>query len=510
MSTLWQIDFAGDRRTLKDWGLGAARVTFRSFAPDDFTAERADAAFDAAPLFGYDSQITLYRGAVTWFKGRVARAPAEADGVKERQVVRALGPWDELNRITYEQTRNHYADPNGSPTSKQTSAVILFQDINGASVNLAAQVVAAMQFGITAGAGVQLGTIEPAFIVPWEEATDVSPATVALRGFRWCPDAATRIDYATTPPTLHIRRRAALTATALALADCELARISSMPDLVADGVKIYFKRIRTRTNGSRVVSFEEQVAGATSGLKRLVFTVKLDDEAEAVPAGLAANFLSTISTLGYEGELTHRASECAGIIRPGHVLNLTGGAAAWTTMAALVQEVQEDIDTGATVVRFGPPDALGFRDWFALYQAGRNTRPNSGDTAARLNALPPSLGSTTTPHPFRVFVAVGLGVVEFGTVNNVVPTYLGNPLGATTSFTLASGVPTYVWLKVSVNTSGVITAIIMEKGTALPATPADASAGYCLIAIVQTDGSVLQSLNRSVWHNLFYRSHIFF
>lgn len=99
------------------------------------------------------------------------------------------------------------------------------------------------------------------------------------------------------------------------------------------------------------------VATSTFTLNQILAT------GEIYPAGLAQAIYNTLSTLQYN--FTHEILESpfATVIKPGkHCLNLSGGAAAWTTMNAMVQSVEMElmfspaagITTARTTVHCGP------------------------------------------------------------------------------------------------------------------------------------------------------------
>jgi hypothetical protein len=94
---------------------------------------------------------------------------------------------------------------------------------------------------------------------------------------------------------------------------------------------------------------------------------------EPVPMGLAKFIYDAISVLQFEGSFTLQEADVSGSLSVGNLFNLTGGAnAEWATMAALVQEITENIDTGATRVQFGPPRNLSAGDLVDLLRVNRS------------------------------------------------------------------------------------------------------------------------------------------
>lgn len=83
------------------------------------------------------------------------------------------------------------------------------------------------------------------------------------------------------------------------------------------------------------------------------------DLAEPVPTALADALYAAWSRLWFDGQAAFIEDECATGLHPGHKLNLTGGLAEWETMDAPVQQVIEQVDSGATTIVFGFPGHLG-------------------------------------------------------------------------------------------------------------------------------------------------------
>lgn len=93
---------------------------------------------------------------------------------------------------------------------------------------------------------------------------------------------------------------------------------------------------------------------------------------EPLPESLAADFYAAASLTQYEGVVRVREQEClAGRALIGGALNVTGGLAAWASMAAAVTSVTERFDSGSTEIAFGPQAHLGPQDLIELIRAGR-------------------------------------------------------------------------------------------------------------------------------------------
>lgn len=93
--------------------------------------------------------------------------------------------------------------------------------------------------------------------------------------------------------------------------------------------------------------------------------------AEPAPQGLAQALYEGLSVLHYEGMIGLGEEECSGLVGVHTLLNLTGGRAEWATMNAQVIEVTEDIVTGKTKVRTGPPRQLSGSERLDMIRANR-------------------------------------------------------------------------------------------------------------------------------------------
>jgi len=114
-----------------------------------------------------------------------------------------------------------------------------------------------------------------------------------------------------------------------------------------------------------------------SPLARTFTQVTSFTEAEPVPVGVAAAYYDATSVLHYEGNYTLIEKECSGGCSVGKRLNLTGGPAEWEAMNAMIVSISEQLGTGTTQVRFGPPGHLGPQDFIELMRVQRNRKLTS-------------------------------------------------------------------------------------------------------------------------------------
>ncbi|MDR0590797.1 MAG: hypothetical protein LBG09_03035 [Puniceicoccales bacterium] len=91
---------------------------------------------------------------------------------------------------------------------------------------------------------------------------------------------------------------------------------------------------------------------------------------ETVPDNLAAHIYEGVSVLQYEGKIVYVRAEVGGDFL-GKAINVTGGRLEWESMGAVVQSVEEHLDTGKAVIILGPAKHLGPDDLSELTKSNR-------------------------------------------------------------------------------------------------------------------------------------------
>lgn len=134
----------------------------------------------------------------------------------------------------------------------------------------------------------------------------------------------------------------------------------------------------TKKEGAQVVVVEDRpvthTVTATDATEKTYKTLQSVDSGESVPEGVAAALWAEWSTLHCEGGFTIMEGECSGTYAPGKALNITGGQAAWATMAAMISRTVEHIDSGTTTVVFGPARTVDVDTIVSFFRKTRNRR----------------------------------------------------------------------------------------------------------------------------------------
>jgi hypothetical protein len=92
--------------------------------------------------------------------------------------------------------------------------------------------------------------------------------------------------------------------------------------------------------------------------------------AEEIPPNLAEQIYDAVHPLHYDGRIVVVGAE-ATVDLFGKTMNIVGGQPDWSSMNAVVQEVNEHLDSGKISVKFGPAKHLGAADLTELTRSGR-------------------------------------------------------------------------------------------------------------------------------------------
>jgi hypothetical protein len=132
-------------------------------------------------------------------------------------------------------------------------------------------------------------------------------------------------------------------------------------------------------------------------------------------AGIAQSIWTDLNAVPWSGRVRIIAAEADFSIGVGNVLNLTGGNAAWETMAALVQGVYVDIPSGATELELGPNPHMSAGQIVELLRVNRTrvlTSYRAGWSTGRLGGgvsdLPdgmPAENTTEAPKRYEQLLA---------------------------------------------------------------------------------------------------------
>ncbi|MEI6166017.1 MAG: hypothetical protein WCS52_02375 [bacterium] len=104
---------------------------------------------------------------------------------------------------------------------------------------------------------------------------------------------------------------------------------------------------------------------------------------DEVIKGLAKYIYETLNANHFRGSVSIAEEEVTGSIGLGNRLLITGGKTEWSSMSAVIQRIQSNLDSGITTIQVGPPQHLSANDMIELRRANRS-RKNCQDADARI------------------------------------------------------------------------------------------------------------------------------
>ena len=364
-------------RSAAAWGVALVGRHLEAQSRDVVTLVQRVARFDEADIFEHNSFVTILRGGVRWFHGRVL-CGASAKTASHTKTYRVVGGWLELERRQYLQDYQEGGD---------YGRVILSQTGTDRIDNLAGAR-KAVQYAIDHGAPLQIGTIATGVKMVPEIVSDMLCAEIVRKELRWTPDAVPYFDYSTAPTTLHIRRASAMPVISVPVGSfADDLRIEPAFEFAIHGVVVKIKSQPPSEGNASIHSSNFGVGRYGSGTTLegedgiILFSMDEGDflSSGGVSAGNPALIIATalfqaLRGLGWRGSGTLKAADLPGL-RLGQRINITGTARAeWGAMKAVIQSIDESVDSGSQTITFGPPARMNVGDMLGLLKAHRQRR----------------------------------------------------------------------------------------------------------------------------------------
>jgi hypothetical protein len=277
----WTLrDANGVEQTAAAWGVGELVRTRVNQQADTVMFRASGRGSDADPLFAYGSTVRLFQNGAPRFYGRVVQVPGRASGQAEDQLYKLAGPWWYLENLVFQQAWELTNGSTVSLVSTDKSRIILSQANDGTKLATGAAILEVLNYAISLGAPLAVGTITPNVIAPYAEALDESCAAILHHFLRWTPDAITAFDYTTTPfPTLSIVQRSSAASVTLPAYGAPTSGLKITPryDLQTPCVQLKFEQTDD-ISGDTFTALTVDTAPSTatgSELGALVMTVDL-------------------------------------------------------------------------------------------------------------------------------------------------------------------------------------------------------------------------------------------
>lgn len=275
MSASWTILQAGAYKTFAALELGRLSRKLISQAIDDCTFAAVGTAFDGAALWSHGETVIVRKDDAQWFYGRVTSIPRIGVASGEDIEYVLAGPWWHLEKAVYQQSWQIY---NGGLGAQYKTRVILNQDADGDRITTGAQIADAVNWAISRGAPIALGTVDPDLNLPFDEQTDTTCAEVILKMLRWSPDVSCWFDYSTAPfPTFHCRKRANLSPLSYDVSAGSAVNdvfVTPRYDLLLPGVVLNFEQT-SEVDDATYETLNTDTAGDTGAITTLFSTIEL-------------------------------------------------------------------------------------------------------------------------------------------------------------------------------------------------------------------------------------------
>lgn len=257
------------------------RIEFVSRGIDVCTF-RMDKDYDSAAGFSFGASLSV-SGPVD-FRGTVFKVVRNASGGSEAVTVTAYGPWWDLSRIMFQQEWNVSSDPTtfGSPLigAWKSRAILGHSIIAGSSTAQPKKtqdeiLTEILEYAISVGANLQVGTIDLDADVPYAEIQDLSCAEAIERVLQFSPDAIIGFDHTTSPPTCNIRSFALAPSQATAIDNTVMmADVTARQDLQVPGVRIIYEQTDSIDETSSSTTVIDEV-GTPDDAGGVILTVEL-------------------------------------------------------------------------------------------------------------------------------------------------------------------------------------------------------------------------------------------
>lgn len=216
MNSIWTIrhESSGLTKTASEWKISDINVDLTSQGADSASLFLDGKDYDSTDLWSYKDEVTIYRDGQAWFRGVVVSTPRSGRPDYEGAEYQLAGGWWWFENTAYlkEWASLTTTEVEGETVAGSDSQYLgyarLFIDNNGDGVSTSAALTELVNYAISAGVPVMLGSLPANTIIPWpSDVRDASVAQVIQQILRWHPDVTPWFDYSTSPPTLNFDER---------------------------------------------------------------------------------------------------------------------------------------------------------------------------------------------------------------------------------------------------------------------------------------------------------------
>lgn len=235
-----------------DKGLSNVSRERSNMATDRMSFEAAGRGIDEPLLFAFDQPVMIKRDGTPFFSGRAGRSPVNAETNAEGHAYEILGPWDQLERLTFMQRwrSGRWVGETWTSEMHYKSRCVLGQSESGAAMTVGEVITSVIDYAATCGVSISIGSIDSGPLIPWEEALDLSCAQVIRRMARWVPGAVGYFDYTQLIPRFNFVPAASSVSVTMPVTDISRLVLTQSGSRSVPAVVLIYERTDTADGNS--------------------------------------------------------------------------------------------------------------------------------------------------------------------------------------------------------------------------------------------------------------------
>ncbi|MDR2779142.1 MAG: hypothetical protein LBB16_02545 [Puniceicoccales bacterium] len=279
---VWTLKYDDTVNTIASFGINNIKRVRKNLLTDKVMLHMQGNSLSSLSTFAANAPIKIFNDGNKWFEGIVTQTPLYCSSNSEAYVYEVSGVWWYLENLIYQQAWKEPIDPTEDPPTLYNvykSKVILGLDISGSLVTIGQQISDVINYAISCGISLAIGSIDIPVNIPLDECKDLSCADIIRRLLRWVPDTVCYVNYSFDVPTISFMRRSQLpSATLNILSHVQEFSIQPRYDLQVPAVVLKFETTNS-VNGKMWKESVQQRFPATctgSELKALVLTINLE------------------------------------------------------------------------------------------------------------------------------------------------------------------------------------------------------------------------------------------
>jgi hypothetical protein len=323
--------------------------------------------FADALQWAIGSKVELFLGSVRIFYGTMVDPTSVAEPERQGRTYLAEDPWRAFRRTPYEQRFAMWDLASiglGDAPMQDTAKALLFSDRSAkAQMIRVCDYLIAEQVAHPTLLPMAKGKIDAEIAMRPTKMDTTVCSEVIQRAVQWIRDAASWWDYTPTVPTFNVRRAGDMDVVTLPFGGDGSGAVQWNVQRSTENQLAYVKFVLKgqKLIGDVYLSIGETVLyppGYTGPKQGGLSAVLMLNDDELPQANFAQTIYESSQNIGWIGSVTVQGVDIATRLRPGVVVNQSGGNAGMATMRALVLRTVDDLKMGRTTAIFTPPKVL--------------------------------------------------------------------------------------------------------------------------------------------------------